>query len=287
MAAKRKSIPPVGEARGEATRAALIRAAPRSLRRQGLRGRLDARDRRGGGGQSSPSIAYHFGGKEGLRARLRRSCRRDDPRGARAGAARRPTGRAADARRRRARCSRGSSARSSRFSSCAREAQSIARFVVREMFEPSAAFERVYADAFAPMHARVCAVWAARDRRARPTATATRLAMFAMLGQILYFRIAPRVALRRMGWSDIGPREAEAIRAHAARASRRRARRRAQGGRHDPRNALCSIGFVASWLSACAPPAAAVVGYVEGEYVQSRRSTSPASSRSTCAAATG
>ena len=31
---------------------------------------------------------------------------------------------------------------------------------------------------------------------------------------------------------------------------------------------LCSIGFIASWLSACAPPAASVVGYVEGEYVQ-------------------
>ena len=31
---------------------------------------------------------------------------------------------------------------------------------------------------------------------------------------------------------------------------------------------LCSIGFVASWLSACAPPSTSVVGYVEGEYVQ-------------------
>lgn len=31
---------------------------------------------------------------------------------------------------------------------------------------------------------------------------------------------------------------------------------------------LCSIGFVASWLSVCAPPATSVVGYVEGEYVQ-------------------
>ncbi len=31
--------------------------------------------------------------------------------------------------------------------------------------------------------------------------------------------------------------------------------------------ALCSIGFVASWLTACAPANAAVVGYVEGEYV--------------------
>ena len=31
---------------------------------------------------------------------------------------------------------------------------------------------------------------------------------------------------------------------------------------------LCSFGFLASWLSACAPPTASVVGYVEGEYVQ-------------------
>ena len=34
-----------------------------------------------------------------------------------------------------------------------------------------------------------------------------------MLGQILYFRIGRRVAMRRLGWNDIGPREGEAIRA--------------------------------------------------------------------------
>jgi len=32
--------------------------------------------------------------------------------------------------------------------------------------------------------------------------------------------------------------------------------------------ALCSIGFLASWLSFCPAPSASVVGYVEGEYVQ-------------------
>jgi HlyD family secretion protein len=31
---------------------------------------------------------------------------------------------------------------------------------------------------------------------------------------------------------------------------------------------LCSIGWLAGWLSACAAPTASVVGYVEGEYVQ-------------------
>jgi HlyD family secretion protein len=33
-------------------------------------------------------------------------------------------------------------------------------------------------------------------------------------------------------------------------------------------DAFCSIGLVASWLSACAPSTSSVVGYVEGEYVQ-------------------
>ena len=84
------------------------------------------------------------------------------------------------------------------------EAQSIARFVVREMFEPTEAFERIYAEAFAPMHERFCAVWATATG-APADAPATKLATLAMLGQILYFRVARRVALRRLGWSDIGP----------------------------------------------------------------------------------
>jgi hypothetical protein len=55
-------------------------------------------------------------------------------------------------------------------------------------------------------------VWAAATG-APADAPATKLATLAMLGQILYFRVARRVALRRLGWSDIGPREGEAIRA--------------------------------------------------------------------------
>jgi hypothetical protein len=92
------------------------------------------------------------------------------------------------------------------------EAQAIARFVVREMFEPTEAFERLYAEAFAPMHLRFCAVWAAATG-APADAPATKLATLAMLGQILYFRVGRRVAMRRLGWSDIGPGEGEAIRA--------------------------------------------------------------------------
>jgi hypothetical protein len=37
------------------------------------------------------------------------------------------------------------------------------------------------------------------------------LAVFAMLGQVLYFRIGQPYVLRRTGWSDLGPAEAERI----------------------------------------------------------------------------
>ena len=75
---------------------------------------------------------------------------------------------------------------------------------LREMFEPSAAFERLYA-----AHSGRCMGGPARSGRARPAPSAeseaTRLAVFSLIGQIIYFRIARPAVLRRMEWSDIGP----------------------------------------------------------------------------------
>ena len=78
MAAKRKSSPAQGEGRGDATRLALIRAALDLFGAKGFEA-ASTRDVAAAAGANLASIAYHFGGKEGLRARLRRSRRRDDP----------------------------------------------------------------------------------------------------------------------------------------------------------------------------------------------------------------
>ncbi len=201
--------PTVGEGRGEATRLALIRAA---LDLFGARGFEAASTRAvaAAAGANLASIAYHFGGKEGLRlacadhvvATIRGLLAA--PLAAASAAeltppmARALLGRVVEA--------------FVGFLVVRPEAQSIARFVVREMFEPTEAFERIYADAFAPIHQRFCIVWSAATG-APADAPQTKLATLAMLGQILYFRVARRVALRRLGWSDIGPREGEAIRA--------------------------------------------------------------------------
>ncbi len=60
------------------------------------------------------------------------------------------------------------------------------------------------------MHARACAIWA-RATGAEPRARRRGLAVFALIGQIIYFRLARPAVLRRMDWADIGPDEAAAI----------------------------------------------------------------------------
>lgn len=89
------------------------------------------------------------------------------------------------------------------------EARPIARFVLREMFEPSAAFERLYA-VMGPMHARACALWSHASGMEAESDT-VRLQVFSLIGQIIYFRLARPAVLRRMTWRDIGPAEAAAI----------------------------------------------------------------------------
>ena len=225
MAATAETTPLApAEGRGDATRLALIQAA---LDLFGAKG-FDAASTRAvaaAAGANLGSIAYHFGGKQGLRLACADHVVETvrsflGPTLAAVGSA--PLTPTAA----RALLERVLAAFVA-FMVVRPEAQSIARFVVREMFEPTEAFERIYAEAFAPMHERFCAVWAAATG-APADAAETRLATLAMLGQILYFRVARRVALRRLGWSDIGAREGEAIRSaltahlHAALAAARK-----------------------------------------------------------------
>ncbi|MGD0640788.1 MAG: CerR family C-terminal domain-containing protein [Roseiarcus sp.] len=227
MALSAKSSTPAGDARGETTRAALIRVGLDLFGAQGFEA-ASTRAIAAAAKTNVASIAYHFGGKEGLRL----ACA--DHVAATIRAALGPAaGDAADVARLTPEAARARLAQTIeaiiRFIVVSPAAQAIARFVLREQFESSAAFERFYAGAFAPLHERVCAIWAVATGAAADSVE-TRLATLAMLGQILYFRLARRVALRRMGWRDIGPAEAEEIRrvliAHldAAIAAARRAR---------------------------------------------------------------
>ncbi len=94
------------------------------------------------------------------------------------------------------------------------EAGEIVQFVLRELSHPTAALDRIYNGVFEPTHHRLCAMWAAATGEAAES-DETKLVVFTLIGQVIYFRIGREAVKRRMGWSEIGLPEAARIAAVA------------------------------------------------------------------------
>jgi AcrR family transcriptional regulator len=198
---------PNASPRAEATRAALIRAALDLFGAKGFEA-TSTREIAASARANVAAIAYHFGGKEGLRTACADFVAATigkvfaDAEGAANEIEKLTPSEARDALARivegliDAIVVKG-------------DARPIVRFVLREMFEPSAAFERVYL-AIGPMHARACAMWS-RATGAGPESEMTLLTIFSLVGQVIYFRLARPAVLRRMEWSEIGAKESSAI----------------------------------------------------------------------------
>lgn len=202
---------------GEQTRQALIRAGLDLFGRHGFDA-SSIREIAQAAGVNSAGIAYHFGGKDGLR----RACAAfivETMRARLLGAempaeppAELPPDLALE-------IILQIVDRAVAFASRAPESEMIARFVVREMMEPTPAFELLYDGLVGPVHGRVCRLWGAATGM-EPEARDTRLAVFAMIGQVLYFRLARPAVMRRMEWETLGEDEAQAISATIRRAVR-------------------------------------------------------------------
>jgi AcrR family transcriptional regulator len=84
------------------------------------------------------------------------------------------------------------------------EAERWARFIVREQMQPSAAFDVIYRIMGGAVGIATRLIATALGR---PEDEEIRLRAFAMFGQVLVFRVAQALVLRRMGWTAIGARE--------------------------------------------------------------------------------
>lgn len=188
--------------RGEETRVALLVAALALYADRGYEA-TSTREIANKAGVNAAMISYHFGSKEGLRA----ACAEHAANRLRGVFADAPEAATPEAAR---------SLLSLLLAAIVRRivgdetARPLARFLLREISDPSAAFTRVYETAVAPMHAHACRLWA-RATGGDPESIATRLHVFAILGQALYFRFARVPVLQRMGWQDIGPVEAATV----------------------------------------------------------------------------
>lgn len=92
------------------------------------------------------------------------------------------------------------------------EAALWARFIIREQLDPTPAFDIIYA-AIEAGPLRTLLRLLARVAKESEQSETVRLRAFALVGQVLAFRLARAAVLRRLGWKDIGPRQLAAVQA--------------------------------------------------------------------------
>lgn len=192
------------------TRRALIRAALELFGDQGFEG-TSTRQIAARANANIASIAYHFGGKEGLRnacadfivETIRDAAARafptagDDP----------VTSGDTESAAKQMHLALDTMAI---FITSRPEMASIVQFILREIAHPTAALDRIYSGVVEPVHRRLCQLW--ETATGEPAeGEATRITVFTLVGQVLYFRIGREVVNRRMGWQEVGPREAALI----------------------------------------------------------------------------
>jgi AcrR family transcriptional regulator len=190
------------------TRAALVHAALKLFGRQGFDG-TSTREIAAEAKANIGSIAYHFGGKEGLRAAAADFIVEtiQGIAGQALGATQAATPASTEA------------ARAQLFAALERmvgfvvaspQAGEIVQFVLRELSHPTAALDRIYAGVFEPTHRRLCQIW--EQATGEPAESeATKLTVFTVIGQVIYFRIGREAVMRRMGWREIGDKEAAKV----------------------------------------------------------------------------
>ncbi|WP_095083826.1 CerR family C-terminal domain-containing protein [Mesorhizobium sophorae] len=194
----------------EMTRAALVQAALKLFGRQGFDG-TSTRQIAAEAEANIGSIAYHFGGKEGLRAAAADFIVETIQTVAGPVLGNVPAAAAGPA--------NPEAAQALLFAALERmvgfvvaspQAGEIVQFVLRELSHPTAALDRIYDGVFEPTHRRLCQLW--EQATGEPAESeATRLTVFTLIGQVIYFRIGREAVMRRMGWNDIGAAEAAKV----------------------------------------------------------------------------
>jgi hypothetical protein len=89
-------------------------------------------------------------------------------------------------------------------------ASELVPFMLRELAEGGPGIDTVYNGFAEPTHRRLCRLWAQATGE-EPEEETVRLAVFTLIGQVMYFRIGQTIVARRMGWAAIGPTEIQTI----------------------------------------------------------------------------
>jgi len=90
------------------------------------------------------------------------------------------------------------------------QAGDMVAFMLRELTDPGEIAAMIYTEFLEPRHIALCTLWAKATGRAANDEQ-VKLAVFSMIGQVLYFRIARPFVGQRMGWDGIGREETQKV----------------------------------------------------------------------------
>lgn len=93
---------------------------------------------------------------------------------------------------------------------CRQEATPIARLIVREQMQPTAAFEILYEQAFRHLHETLCFL-VGKILGQNPKSAETIVRTHTLMGQVYFFAMSRETILRRLGWKDLEGRNAELV----------------------------------------------------------------------------
>lgn len=90
------------------------------------------------------------------------------------------------------------------------DAEAMSTFMTREMVMPGEVVDQIYSGMVTPMHDRVQQLFLAATGIAAPSETVD-LTVFTLMGQSMFFRLCKPTLVRRMNWPQVGPRETEKL----------------------------------------------------------------------------
>ncbi len=188
----------------EGTRQALIMAGIRLFGRQGFSA-TSVRQLAQEAGANIAAIAYHFGGKDGLRLACAGEFARRMAGAVEAAETQPETGPEA------AREELRQIVRNMvRFILAEPGASEVVPFMLRELAEGGPGIDAAYQSFAEPVHRRLCGLWG-QATATDPDSVSVRLGVFSLIGQLMYFRIGQTIVTRRMGWAGVGAEEIDQI----------------------------------------------------------------------------
>lgn len=96
------------------------------------------------------------------------------------------------------------------FIGSAPDAEPLVNFALSELVRGGPMTDLIYDSFIGPKHAELSQLWAIASGT-DPESEAVKLSVFAMIGQVLYFRLGREIVTRKLGWTAIGPFEAQKI----------------------------------------------------------------------------